>query len=87
MSWRLGLVSVWSNYSTLEQGRIRNPSLSTLASISRVLKLDQSEDHYLHLLFRKDESAAKTNSQSVRGALRALVHALPIMYGPPRDCK
>ena len=66
-------------YSKLEQGRIRNPSLSTLTSISRVLKLNQSENHYLHLLFRKDEDDVELSPQSVRASLRALVHALAEM--------
>lgn len=63
-------------YSKLEQGRIHNPSLSTLASVARALKLNQSENHYLHLLFRKDEPGAESGSRGARVALRALVHAL-----------
>jgi transcriptional regulator with XRE-family HTH domain len=66
-------------YSKLEQGRIHNPSLSTLASVARALKLNQSENHYLHLLFRKDEPGAESGSRGARVALRALVHALTDM--------
>lgn len=66
-------------YSKLEQGRIHNPSLSTLASVARALKLNQSENHYLHLLFRKDEPGAESGSRGARVALRALIHALTDM--------
>jgi hypothetical protein len=45
----------------------------------RALKLNQSENHYLHLFFRKDEPVAESGSRGARVALRALVYALTHM--------